>query len=345
MRERIGKIGVEAARAVDYVGAGTIEGLLQDGEYFFLEMNTRVQVEHCVTEMIDRHRHRPRGHPRRGRRGALGRPGRRRPARARDRVPHQRRGRLEELRPGAGPDHDYREPAGPGVRVDSGVTAGSEISPMYDPMVAKLIVWDADREQATARMLRALDEYEIGGLKTLIPFHVALLQTEQWAQRRDLPRPARGQGLAQGARLPEGREAGRRRRRGRGDRRADLHRRGLRPQFDVKVIGPPFGGRRRGRQRRRAVGRAQAPARRERADGGGGGGADELVSPLQGNMWKVLVEQGQTVEEGQLVCIIEAMKMENEITAHKAGVVEELAVKEGDAVTSGATIAVIKSPT
>ena len=67
------------------------------------------------------------------------------------------------------------------MRVDSGVTAGSEITPMYDPMVAKLIVWDADREQATARMLRALDEYEIGGLKTLIPFHVALLQTEQWA--------------------------------------------------------------------------------------------------------------------------------------------------------------------
>src|SRR5208282_4411160 len=76
----------------------------------------------------------------------------------------------------------YREPSGPGVRVDSGVGEGGEVSPMYDPMVAKLIVWDADREQATKRMLRALGEFEIEGLKTLIPFHQALLATEQWAR-------------------------------------------------------------------------------------------------------------------------------------------------------------------
>jgi len=85
------------------------------------------------------------------------------------------------------------------------------------------------------------------------------------------------------------------------------------------------------------------PRRAERARGGASGGADELVSPLQGNLWKVLVEAGQAVEEGQLVCIIEAMKMENEILAHKAGVIEELAVKEGDPIASGATIAVIKT--
>ena len=89
---------------------------------------------------------------------------------------------------------------------------------------------------------------------------------------------------------------------------------------------------------------ARKPQRAQRADSGGGAGGDELVSPLQGNMWKVLVEQGQAVEEGQLVCIIEAMKMENEIAAHKAGVIEQLAVKEGDPITSGATIAVIMSP-
>ena len=111
-------------------------------------------------------------------------------------------------------------------------------------------------------------------------------------------------------------------------------------KFDVRVIGPPFGGAVNGAV---SVG-ARKPQRAQRADSGGGAGADELVSPLQGNMWKILVEQGQTVEEGQLVCIVEAMKMENEITAHKAGVVEQLAVKEGDAVSSGATIAVIKSP-
>ena len=96
----------------------------------------------------------------------------------------------------------YLEPSGPGVRVDSGVGAGGEVSPMYDPMVAKLIVWDADREQATRRMLRALDEYEIEGLKTLIPFHQALLATEQVGEGRDVQRPAGGQAVAEDAGLP-----------------------------------------------------------------------------------------------------------------------------------------------
>src|SRR3954466_2571723 len=82
--------------------------------------------------------------------------------------------------PAPGEITSYVEPAGPGVRVDSGVRAGSEVAPLYDPMIAKLIVWDADRERATARMLRALGEYEIGGLVTLIPFHRAILATDQW---------------------------------------------------------------------------------------------------------------------------------------------------------------------
>src|SRR5262245_24751657 len=181
LRERIGQIGVEAARAVNYVGAGTIEGLLQDGEYFFLEMNTRVQVEHCVTEMttgIDIVRE--------GILAAAGEP----LSVTQDEV--VLRGHAIECRinaedasknfaPAPARIGSYREPAGPGVRVDSGVLAGSEITPMYDPMIAKLIVWDVDREHATRRMLRALGEYEIEGLKTLIPFHTALLATEQWA--------------------------------------------------------------------------------------------------------------------------------------------------------------------
>src|SRR5918911_1075043 len=182
MRERIGGIAVEAAKAVGYRGAGTIEGLLSDGEYFFLEMNTRVQVEHCVTEMttgIDIVKE--------GIRVAAGAP------LSIGQEDVVLRGHAIECRinaedaskrfaPAPGRIGHYREPAGPGVRVDSGVGPGSEISPMYDPMVAKLIVWDADREQATQRMLRALGEYEIEGLKTLIPFHRALLATEQWAR-------------------------------------------------------------------------------------------------------------------------------------------------------------------
>jgi acetyl-CoA/propionyl-CoA carboxylase biotin carboxyl carrier protein len=354
MRERIGKIGVEAARAVDYVGAGTIEGLLsarpdgQEPEYFFLEMNTRVQVEHCVTEMttgIDIVKE--------GIRAAAGEP-----------LSYTQedvvlRGHAIECRinaedasknfaPAPGKIGRYKEPTGPGVRVDSGVGEGGEVSPMYDPMVAKLIVWDADRAQATQRMLRALGEYEIEGLKTLIPFHKALLATEQWARGetcRDLledrawlktlafEKPAQDPASAAGEQEQEKVEqsytvevSGRR--------------------FDVKVVGPPSGahglavdGALNGSG---AAGGRRSPRRGERKSAAAGG-PDTLPSPLQGNMWKVLVKQGDTVQEGQLLCIIEAMKMENEITAHKAGTIVELPITEGAPIQAGAPIATIKS--
>jgi acetyl-CoA/propionyl-CoA carboxylase, biotin carboxylase, biotin carboxyl carrier protein len=205
--------------------------------------------------------------------------------------------------------------------------------------VAKLIVWDVDREQATRRMLRALDEYEIGGLKTLIPFHVALLQTDQWANGETCRDLLEDKDWLKALAFPKAESPT-------GDDGAaeDTVEQNYTVEvsgrkFDVRVIGPPFGGSVNGA----VPAGASKPQRAQRADSGGGADADELVSPLQGNMWKVLVEAGQAVEEGQLVCIIEAMKMENEIIAHKAGVVERLAVKEGDPITSGATIAVIKS--
>src|SRR3954454_19600403 len=182
LRARIGKIGTDAAKAVDYVGAGTIEGVLQDGEYFFLEMTTRVQVEHCVTEMttgIDIVRE-----------GILAAAGEPLTVKQED---VRLNGHAIECRinaedasknfaPAPGRITGYKEPTGPFTRVDSGVGAGGEVSPMYDPMVAKLIVWDKDRASATRRMLRALGEYEIEGLKTLLPFHQKLLATEEWAQ-------------------------------------------------------------------------------------------------------------------------------------------------------------------
>src|SRR3712207_4250070 len=180
IRARIGEASVKAAEAVNYVGAGTIEGLLDGDEWFFMEMNTRVQAEHCVTEMVT-------GIDivKEGIRAAAGEPLR---YKQEDVV---LRGHAIECRinaenaasnfsPAPGKVGAYKEPTGPGVRVDSGLEAGGEVTPTYDPMVAKLIVWDADREQATARMLRALSEYRIEGLKTLIPFHSALLKTEQW---------------------------------------------------------------------------------------------------------------------------------------------------------------------
>jgi acetyl-CoA/propionyl-CoA carboxylase biotin carboxyl carrier protein len=207
--------------------------------------------------------------------------------------------------------------------------------------VAKLIVWDVDREQATERMLRALTEYEIGGLKTLIPFHTALLVTEQWARGetcRDLLEdrdwlgalafPKAEPAVAAEDELEPVEHA----------YTVEVSGR----KFDVRVIGPPLGAANGAVPAAGATARPK-PRRAERAAGAAAGAADELVSPLQGNMWKVLVEPGQAVEEGQLVCIIEAMKMENEITAHKAGVIEQLAVSEGDPIASGATIAIIKS--
>src|ERR1700742_4107867 len=182
LRERIGKIAVDAAKAVGYHSAGPIEGLLQDGEYFFIEMNTRVQVEHCVTEEVS------------GidivREQILIAPGEDLSIAQDDVV---LRGHAIECRinaedasknfaPAPGTVAHPREPSGPGVRVDSGVLSGSEITPLYDPMVAKLIVWDADREKATRRMARALREFEIEGVKTLIPFHKAIMASEQWAK-------------------------------------------------------------------------------------------------------------------------------------------------------------------
>src|SRR5215211_5292555 len=171
LRERIGRIATEAAVAVGYRSAGTVEGLQVGDDYFFLEMNTRVQVEHCVTEMVT------------GidivREQVLIAAGEKLSIAQED---VELRGHAIECRinaeaahknfaPAPGKITSYVEPAGPGVRVDSGVRAGSEITPLYDPMVAKLIAWDTDRERATARMLRALAEYEVGGVTTLIPFH------------------------------------------------------------------------------------------------------------------------------------------------------------------------------
>ena len=351
LRERIGKIGVEAARAVNYVGAGTIEGLLapkEDGsaEYFFLEMNTRVQVEHCVTEMttgVDIVKE--------GIRAAAGEP---LAVRQEDVA---LRGHAIECRinaedasknfaPAPGKIGAYSEPKGPGVRVDSGVGAGGEVSPMYDPMVAKLIVWDADREQATRRMLRALEEYEIEGLKTLIPFHQALLATDQWAKgetcRDLLEDKAWLKTLAFEKPAPTGEEDPPLRGASEPEKVEHSYTVEVSGQrFDVKVLGPPLGG---GVALNGSAPSGQAaPTRSARAKSSSAGGPDTLESPLQGNMWKVLVKQGDTVAEGQILCIIEAMKMENEITAHKAGTIAELPITEGEPINAGAPIATIKS--
>ena len=338
LRAKIGQIAVDAAKAVDYRSAGTFEGLLQDDEWFFMEMNTRVQVEHCVTEMVT---------------GidivreqiliAAGEP----LSIAQDDIHFS--GHAIECRinaedasknfaPAPGTITSYKEPAGPGVRMDSGVEAGTEITPLYDPMVAKLIVWDVDREHATRRAIRALDELEVGGVRTLVPFHKAILATDKWANAetcRDLiedkkwlktlaeekpPAPAEGEEEAEKV-----------------ERKYAVEVSGK--LFEVKVIGTAFAG----AVANGTTAAGPKPKRRERSGGGGGAAADgKLISPLQGTVLKVNVEKGAQVEEGALICVIEAMKMENEITAPAGGTVEELGVSEGAAISTGDTIAVIK---
>ncbi len=256
LRAKIGEIAVEAARAVGYHSAGTIEGLLQDGEYFFLEMNTRVQVEHCVTEAttgVDIVREqiliaageklgfaqddiRWHGHAIECRINA--------------------EDAAKNFAPAPGTITAYFEPSGPGVRVDSGVLAGSEITPLYDPMIAKLIVWDADRERATRRMARALDEFQIEGVRTLIPFHKAIMASEQWANGetcRDLIEDKQWlKELAQPKPEAPAEDEAR-------DRRARLPGRGLRQA--LRGQGARRGGRSRHRTARRRRGRAETGAR------------------------------------------------------------------------------------
>ncbi len=214
-------------------------------------MNTRVQVEHCVTEMVT-------GIDivKEGIRAAAGEP----LSVSQDDV--ALRGHAIECRinaedasknfaPAPGLIGDYREPSGPGVRVDSGVGPGAEVSPMYDPMVSKLIVWDADREQATERMLRALGEYEIEGLTTLIPFHDALLRTEQWARAETCRDLVEDKKWLKTTKLDKPRVEGDER----GDRRARLHGRGLRPPVRRQGHRPAVRGQRRRRGPSRRDGR------------------------------------------------------------------------------------------
>jgi acetyl-CoA/propionyl-CoA carboxylase, biotin carboxylase, biotin carboxyl carrier protein len=331
LRDRIGRIAVDAARAAGYRSAGTIEGLLSpEGDYFFMEMNTRIQVEHTVTELVT------------GldlvREQVLIAAGEPLSLRQEDVV---LRGHAIECRinaedpskgflPSPGRITSYREPAGPGVRVDSGVQAGSEISGLYDPMIAKLIVHDTTRETARRRMLRALAEFEIGGVKSLLGFHQALLghpcfidgttchglvESEQLAELAD----QFSHRTTTVARWSDGALS---------ERATVAEVDGRLVAVKVLVPEPPY--------------RELARRRRERsAAGGGGAGSGVVVSPMQGTVLDVKVAAGDEVVAGQVLCIVEAMKMENEVTAHAAGVIAELAVEPLQPIAIGQAICTI----
>ena len=332
LRERIGRLGVDAARAVGYRSAGTIEGLLdRDGNYFFLEMNTRIQVEHTVTELVtglDLVREQVLI--------AAGEP------LSLSQVDVRLTGHAIECRinaedpsngflPSPGRISTYREPAGPGVRVDSGVTAGSEVVGLYDPLVAKLVVHGVDRDHARRRMLRALGEYEIGGITTLLGFHLALLEHHCFTAGETCHGVVESKELAERAEqlshpkttvpaAPDGRLR---------ERVARVELDGRLYEVKALVPEPPFA--------------ELARRRRERTGHGAHHGAakDAVVTPMQGTVLAVEVADGDEVHAGQVICIVEAMKMENEITAHRDGVVADLSVEPGQPVTTGQVVCVI----
>ena len=327
LRERIGGIAVDAARAAGYRSAGTIEGLLTaEGDYFFMEMNTRIQVEHTVTEEvtgIDLVREQ-----------VLVAAGEPLSVRQEDVV---LTGHAIECRinaedvgsgflPAPGRITAYREPSGPGVRVDSGVVAGSEITGLYDPMIAKLIVRGSDREHARRRMLRALEDFAIAGPPTLIGFHRALLSHPCFVAGETCAGIVESAELAaraaelSGEVVPEHNSLPAALR----ERVRSVEVDGRR--YDVTLLEPepPWA--------------ELARRRRERARAGAAGGGDAVVSPMQGTVLKVEVADGDAVEAGQVLCVVEAMKMENELTAHRAGTVAELSVAAGGGVTNGQVI-------
>ncbi len=337
VRQAMGEAAVKVAQACGYVNAGTVEFLFQDGEFFFLEMNTRLQVEHPVTEMVsglDLVAEQIRvasGEPLSFSQGDIDLRGHAVEVRINAEDPAGGRflpspGRISRLVPAQGF----------GTRWDGGYESGDEVSQYYDNLVGKLIVWGADRDIAIKRMLRALREMRVEGIATTIPADIAILEhadfqaakhSTKWVE--DTLDLSDVSATPVAAPVEDDAEPKVR-------RDVDVEVNGKR--FSVSVWVPEFAA---------SAGRAApAAARPRRAAGGGAGvaaaGSGAVTVPMQGTIVKVLVEVGQDVEAGQTVCVLEAMKMENNITADLAGTVTEVKVAPGDSVGSGDVVAVIE---
>jgi acetyl-CoA/propionyl-CoA carboxylase biotin carboxyl carrier protein len=324
-------------REAGYVGAGTCEYLVgPDGTISFLEVNTRLQVEHCVSEEVtglDLVREQLRiaaGEP-------LGYDDPQIIGHSIEfRINGEDAGRNFLPQPGA--VSTWRPPTGPGVRLDSGVESGSVIGGAFDSMLAKLVITGRDRQQALERARRALAEFVVEGMPTVLPFHRAVVADPAFAPQ-DPAQPF------------------------------TVHTRWIETEFDNTIepwSGPAaeaeeeqarervvveVGGKRlevtlpagfaAGPAPAAASGK-KAPRRAGGAKAAGAAGGDALTSPMQGTIVKVAVEEGQRVEAGELIVVLEAMKMEQPLTAHKAGTVSSLAAEVGSTVTSGAVICEIK---
>ena len=326
LRSRIGEASLAVAKAAGYVNAGTVEFLVdEDGSFYFLEVNARLQVEHPVTEMVT----------------GLDLVNLQIQVAQGEKVDlaPELRGHAIECRinaedpaknflPKPGPITALRLPSGPYVRVDEGVTAGREVPRDYDSLMAKLVVWGQDRKTAIRRTIRALEEFYVEGPATTIPFHRWVLETPEFrdathhtrwveaeieAGRMELPEPI----IASHAGAPQ-------------DGTSEV------AQVVVEVEG------------RRIPARVwgdslpTAPPPPESSAAAHGGVAGAVTAPMQGTILKVLVEEGQTIEAGDVVCILEAMKMENHIASTSAGKVTEVAIKAGDVVEGGQALVTVE---
>jgi acetyl-CoA/propionyl-CoA carboxylase biotin carboxyl carrier protein len=337
VRAALRDASVAIAKRVGYVNAGTIETLLDADRtrFYFMEMNTRLQVEHPVTELVygvDLCQWQIRVAA-----------GERLPWSQEDITP---RGHAIECRinaedpgkkffPSPGFISSYREPGGPGVRVDSGFVGGSEIPRSYDSLIAKLITFGEDRDTARRRMLRALGEYEIGGVKTTIPFHDLVLRDARFIQgdystafvENDLDLSPLAAPKGATAAAPGSVPAP--------PREVVVEVNGKR--FDVLVSGLDSAS-----TSGRAAERPVAPVAESHAAVTAAHGKAAVTAPMQGTIVKVAVEPGAAVQAGDLVAVLEAMKMENHITAPRDGTVAEIPVQPGQNVETGATIAVLE---
>jgi acetyl-CoA/propionyl-CoA carboxylase biotin carboxyl carrier protein len=326
LRARIGEAALALAKEAGYQNAGTVEFLVDDdGNFYFLEVNARLQVEHPVTEFVT------------GLdlvalqlRVALG---------ERVEVEPRAQGHAIECRinaedpyrdflPGPGVVTGYQEPGGPFVRVDAGVRAGKAIPGEYDSLFAKLIVWAEDRERARRRMLRALEEYRVEGVPTTIPFHRWVLETPEFREGTHWTKLVES-ALAE-TELPRFEEMPM----GRGLSSSSA----ARPETIVVEVE---GRRVPVRIFDESIRAAPRPPAHGGHTGGGHGGGDVVTAPMQGTILQVMVEEGQQLSAGDVICILEAMKMENHIAAPRDGRVAELPVEAGQVVETNQTIAVI----
>lgn len=330
MREAMGTDAVALTKSVGYVSAGTMEFIFQDGEYYFLEMNTRIQVEHTVTEMvtgIDLVQSQLRV--------AMGEP------LGFSQKDISLRGHAIEcrinaedasanFRPAFGTLHSYTEPDGFGIRIDSGVRKGDSISPHYDSMIAKLVVWAGDRQSAIARMRRALADFDLGGITSTQPFHQLALAHPAFAAGDTtvnfIPRYLSDQlaSLAPASMpMPDDEPE-------KSEQSLMVEVNGRR--FDVRVFGIE-------RPNGQLAPQQAAQKRSAKRKAASHGPTDGVVSALQGTVTGVKVEVGQEVKAGQILFLVEAMKMENEITATHDGTIEKINVNVGQAIDAGSVLA------